>query len=131
MSILLTMSRAFALLVVVLRELWEDDPRDYQEKQKQGVQQVLKTYYFLIRASKFHCRGMSTITIPVSITVNADKYDKYDAQRFSLKPFEHLSQDWIQKTTSMTLEMYENAKAKYLVERDIIEAPVSYNVPNS
>lgn len=74
---------------------------------EKGISTVKITYYFEVKATRYNKNGISRITIPTSITVDGNCYDKHHAERLALEVFKDLSDAWILRAEPINYAVYQ------------------------
>lgn len=82
-------------------------------KMEFGESTVKITYYFQAQATRYNKNGISRITIPTSITVDGNRYDKHHAQRLALEVFNDLSDAWILQATPIHYSLYQTCRDQF------------------
>lgn len=71
------------------------------------------TYYFQAQATRYNKNGISRITIPTSITVDGNLYDKHYAHKLALEVFKELSDAWILRATPIQYSLYQSCRDRF------------------
>lgn len=61
---------------------------------EKGISTVRHHFYFLVRATRYNKRGVTTITHAVEITIDPAKHTRTDAELFAYRTFEDLDGRW-------------------------------------